>query len=129
MTVFPFKNTLFIFFIALLFSNLLKAQTAEVTINQDDRITELLELQNQMINDDSLSDRYKIQLYSGSATTASSMLKSYRNRVGTWTAAIKHETPNYKVWVGNFRNKLEAERALVEIHKNFSDAFIFKPSK
>jgi len=129
MNVFTLKNSFFILLTSFLFSNFLKAQTAEVTVNQDERIPQLISLHSQLINDDGLSDRYKIQLYSGNATTASSTLKRFRNVVGTWSAHIKHETPNYKVWVGNYRNKLEAERALIEIRKSFSSAFIFKPAK
>ena len=61
----------------------------------DDRIPQLLETHSQMIEEDKLSDRYKIQLYSGNVTTASRTLKRYRTSLGTWKAHIKHETPNY----------------------------------
>ena len=39
------------------------------------------------------------------------------------------ETPNYKVWVGNFRSRLEADRSLVKVQKEFQNAFVFKPKK
>lgn len=106
-----------------------KAQTAQVTINQDARITTLLNLKGELEKDGKITDRYKIQLYSGSLNTASSTLKRYRNKIGIWTSSIKHETPNYKVWIGNFRNRLEADRALSEIKKDFPNAFIFKPDR
>ena len=38
-------------------------------------------------------------------------------------------TPNYKIWVGNFRDRLEADRALLRIKKSYMNAFIFKPKK
>jgi len=105
-----------------------KAQTAQTTINQDQRITELLMLKSDLEKEGQLTDRYKIQLYSGSLNTASSTLKQYRNKVGTWSSSIKHETPNYKVWIGSFRNRREADRALMEIKKDFPSAFILKPA-
>ncbi|TVZ52253.1 SPOR domain-containing protein [Dokdonia sp. Hel_I_53] len=129
MNRFQFKNIIFTLVLSCMFSTFLKAQTGQATINQDARITQLVDLHSKMILADKLSDRYKIQLFSGDATTASSTLKKYRNRVGTWSSSIKHETPNYKVWVGNFRNKLEAERALIDIRKTFPIAFIFKPAR
>lgn len=129
MNRFQFKNITFTLILGVIFSTFLKAQTGQATINQDRRITQLVDLHSQMILADKLSDRYKIQLFSGDATTASATLKKYRNRVGTWSSSLKHETPNYKVWVGNFRNKLEAERALIEIRKEFTNAFIFKPAR
>ena len=39
------------------------------------------------------------------------------------------ETPNYKVRVGNFRTRLEADRGLVKVQKEFKSAFVFKPKK
>ena len=129
MNRFQFKNIIFTLILSVMFSTFLKAQTAQATIIQDNRITQLVDLHSKMILADKLSDRYKIQLFSGNATAASAILKKYRNRLGTWSSSIKHETPNYKVWVGNYRNKLEAERALIDIHKEFPKAFIFKPAR
>ena len=42
---------------------------------------------------------------------------------------LEFETPNYKIWVGNFRNKLEADRTLLKVQKEFPNAFVFKPKK
>lgn len=122
-----FKNIKYSLIVAVFFFAFAKAQTAQTTINQDGRITELLDLKSSLEKDGQLTDRYKIQLYSGSLNTASSTLKKYRNRIGTWSSSIKHETPNYKVWIGSFRNRREADRALMEIKKDFPTAFIPKP--
>jgi len=40
---------------------------------------------------------------------------------------IIYETPNYKIWVGNFFNQLEADKQLMDIRKKFRSAFIFRP--
>ncbi len=102
---------------------------AQSTVSQDSRIDELLTLKTQLTKDNELTDRYKIQLYSGERERAYSILKNYRNKVGTWSSSIEYQTPNYKVWVGNFRNRLEADRALLKIKKTFISAFIFKPDR
>ena len=104
-----------------------KAQTAQVNITQDAKIPQLLELKNELSNDNELGDHYKIQIYSGNATQAGTILKRFKNKVGTWKSDIEYETPNYKVWVGSFRNRLEADRALIQIKKEFPNALIFKP--
>ena len=122
-----FKNIKIALLVTVFFFAFAKAQTAQTTINQDKRITELLDLKSNLEKDGQLTDRYKIQLYSGSLNTASATLKKYRNRIGTWSSLIKHETPNYKVWIGSFRNRREADRALMEIKKDFPSAFIPKP--
>ena len=105
------------------------AQEGQVSIEQDEKITELLELKTQMTKDSRLGDRYRIQLFSGDNNEASKIIKEYRSLYPEWISTIVYETPNYKVWVGNFRNSLEADRALLEIKKTFPAAFRFKPEK
>ena len=43
------------------------------------------------------------------------------------SADVIYETPNYKVWVGNYYTQLEADKRLIEIRKKFRSAFIFRP--
>ena len=44
-------------------------------------------------------------------------------------ATIVFNTPNYKVWVGNFKTRIEAERYLIEIKKKYKNVLLIKPSK
>lgn len=111
------------------FSALGTAQEGTKNIVQDERIPELLALKTQMTKDSRLGDRYRIQLYSGDNNEASKIIKEYRTLYPDWPSTVVYETPNYKVWVGNFRNSLEADRALLEIKKTFPAAFRFKPEK
>lgn len=111
------------------FSALSTAQEGQVTIHQDELIPELLDKKTEMTRDSRLGDRYRIQLFSGVNSEASTIIKEYRSLYPQWTSTIVYETPNYKVWVGNFRNSLEADRALLEIKKTFPAAFRFKPEK
>lgn len=105
------------------------AQQGTVTVNQDKKIDALLNLRKEMNKNENASDRYKIQIYSGNRVTAESMQADFRSKFGDWEPTIKFETPNYKVWVGSFRNRLEADRALKDIRPKFSSAFIFRPKK
>ena len=106
-----------------------KAQTATTTISQDPKIEQLIALKSEMSLRGKLDDRYKIQIYSGDQNSANSELKKFLNTVGTWRGNITYETPNYKVWIGNFRNRLEADRALIQVKQEFPSAFIFKPER
>ncbi len=105
------------------------AQETKAVVKQDPRIDELLKLKAELSNEGELSDRYKIQLHSGSILTAERILKEYRNKIGLHKSQIVYETPNYKIWIGNYRNRLEADRALLSIKKEFPSAFIFKPER
>ncbi|HAV53648.1 MAG: translation initiation factor IF-2 [Aequorivita sp.] len=105
------------------------AQNSSLTVNTDPKITELLELKKDMEKENKLSDGYTIQLYYGELDKANQILRKYRGSYGNWPASIEYETPNYKVWAGNFASRIEAERALIAIQKSFSSAFILKPER
>lgn len=105
------------------------AQSATLTVNQDSKITPLLMLKKELEKENKLSDGYTIQLYYGELDKANQTLRKYKGSYTNWPASIEYETPNYKVWAGNFSSRIEAERALVEIQKSFSAAFILKPER
>lgn len=111
------------------FSTLSLAQEGRVTISQDEMIPQLIELKTQMVKDSRIGERYRIQLFSGDNNQASKVIQQYRSLYPNWPSTIVYETPNYKVWVGNFRNSLDADRALVEIKNTFPAAFRFRPEK
>lgn len=105
------------------------AQSATLTVNQDPKITQLLDLKKGLEKENKLSDGFTIQLYYGELDKANQMLRKYKGSYSNWPASIEYETPNYKVWAGNFATRIEAERALIEIQKSFSGAFILKPER
>lgn len=107
----------------------LSAQNASVTINVDDKIPQLLELKKNLEKENKLGVGYTIQLYYGELSEANIIIKKYRNSFDSWPASIEYETPNYKVWVGNFNSRLEADHAILEIKGKFPSAFILKPSR
>jgi hypothetical protein len=105
------------------------SQEGKVTINQDDRIKELLELKKEMNRNETDSRRYKIQVYSGNRGGAQDAQKDFADTFAQWRPVMHYETPNFKVWAGNFSTRLEADRALKKIKRKFPAAFIFKPKK
>lgn len=111
------------------FSEIVTAQSGSVTVNQDEKIPELLELKKKLEKENKLSDGFTIQLYYGNLNRANSIIKDYRNKYGSCPASIEYETPNYKVWVGDFTTRIEADRALLDVHRNFPSAFVLKPNK
>ena len=103
------------------------AQEGTVIINQDREIDELLKIKKSI---ETNSDRYKIQIYSGlSRSAAESARSEFMENYSDWPTSIEFETPNFKIWVGDFRNRLDADRALIRIKKTFINAFIFQPKK
>ena len=113
----------------LIFSNVIIGQNATITINENDKIPEILALKKNLEVDNKLTVGFTIQLYYGELSEANKTIKEYRNNYDSWPASIEYETPNYKVWVGSFSSRLEADRARLEIKDKFPSAFILKPDR
>ena len=109
---------------ALIFAFNLNAQQGEVTIDQDSDIDRLLEYKK----DIKTTKIYKIQVYQSVDPDKAQREKlNFLNAYGEWPVEIVWNTPNYKVWVGNFATRLEADRALAKIKKDYMNAIIFQP--
>jgi len=104
-------------------------QEATVIINEDVKIPEILELKKSLEVENKLSEGFTIQLYYGELDEARKIMKQYKTHYDSWPASIEYETPNYKVWVGSFSSRLEADRARLEIKEKFPAAFILKPDR
>ena len=102
------------------------AQTGTVEVNQDRKVDALLKAKKEVNVSES---NYKIQIYSGNRPGAERAQSEFRYSYGEWPSTKEFETPNYKIWVGNFKTRLEADRALVKIKRKFAHAFYFKPKK
>ncbi|WP_411894281.1 SPOR domain-containing protein [Winogradskyella sp. A2] len=117
-------NTISTFFILVFVSFVTNAQQGEVTIDQDEDIKKLLEYKK----DIKTNMTYKIQVFQSVDPDRAQKEKSnFLNSYGDWPVDIHWNTPNYKVWVGNFSTRLEADRALVKIKKKYMNAIIFQP--
>lgn len=123
------KNSFLPLILVILSCNFGYSQEGKITINQDDRIKKLLELKKEMNRNETDSRRYKIQVYSGNRGGAQNAQKDFEDTFEEWRPVMHYETPNFKVWAGNFSTRLEADRALKRIKQKFPAAFIFKPKK
>ncbi|PTX44462.1 sporulation related protein [Christiangramia gaetbulicola] len=124
------KSLLLFAFTAFLcvFSLKMRAQQGNVNIQQNEKIEKLMEVKTELNKNNQIRDRYVIQLFYGDNGEANEVIKKYRD-LYSYSSQITYEAPNYKVWVGNFRNRLEADRALLKIKENFPAAFIPKPQR
>ncbi|MDT0552961.1 SPOR domain-containing protein [Urechidicola vernalis] len=68
---------------------------------------------------------FKIQLYNGNETQAYRVRSEYQIEFNK-KAELIYEAPEWKVRVGNYLTRLEADRALLEIKKEFSGAIVLE---
>ena len=63
------------------------------------------------------------------AEESKKVLIQFRKDNKNFDATIVFSTPAYKVWVGNFKTRIEAERNLNNLKKKYPNAILIKPSK
>lgn len=105
------------------------AQEGNVSVNQDPRIEQLLKEKRKINSSITVNDRYKIQIFYGDNDKARKTLTDFKRDFKTVDGTIVFESPTYKVWVGNFKSRIDAERKLTEVRKKYPNALLIKPNK
>ena len=117
------KTPVFIVFLTGLFFQL-SAQEATVAIQQDPKIDQLVKLYTEV---NSKAEFYQIQVGFGNYQKAQNLKTQVDIDFPGWYSKIEFESPTYRVRLGRFRTKLEAERKYLEVRKKYPDAMLLKP--
>jgi hypothetical protein len=121
--------TTFLYTLTLCFSSLTtSAQNQNTTVKQDSKFELLLNEKRKVSILSDVKDKYQIQIFSGDSERAKNTLTKFRQEYTLLDGTIVFFTPNYKVWVGNFTTRIEAERNLIEIRKSYSNVNLIRPS-
>tara|TARA_Y100001954_G_C15683160_1_gene538830 strand:+ start:177 stop:569 length:393 start_codon:yes stop_codon:yes gene_type:complete len=107
-----------------LYSITLFGQSGNIKITQSSKLDSIIKLKKEL---NSKIQNLRIQIYSGNRENAEQIIQEFIDIFNDTTADIIYETPNYKVWVGNYFTQLEADKRLIDIRKKFKSAFIFRP--
>lgn len=124
MTMKHLKNLLSITALLLIVSQGFAQETTPVN---KQKIDELVSTKIAMDKTGDFKDRYTIQLFYGERDKAIATKQKYDLLDLPWKSELKWESPYHKIWVGTYRSRLEADRALIKIKEEYKDAFILKP--
>lgn len=109
------------------------AVVGSITYIADDRVADMYQLYLKENEKEPVVQGYRIQLASGQDRNNINAAKTkFYSKFPTLRPFITYQQPNFKLRVGAYRTKLEAQRMLLEIHQEFGDAFIIRddiPSK
>lgn len=72
---------------------------------------------------------YRIQIFSGGLNQAQEIEKEARETYETWPVSLDFISPSYRVRVGAFKTRLEAEKNLIALRKKHPAAVLLKPKK
>ncbi|WP_396192300.1 SPOR domain-containing protein [Flavobacterium sp.] len=100
-----------------------------VTVTQDDNFEQLLSEKRRINSSITINNRYKIQIFNGNSESSKKALIDFKREFKNYDATIIFSTPAYKVIVGNFKTRIEAERNLNLIRKKYPNSILIKPLK
>lgn len=129
MAHFPKFNSVFIVCLLASLSQNMNAQDAKVSVSQDPKFEQLLNEKRKINSSITINDRYKIQIFNGDTENSKKTLTEFKRENKNMDATIVFSTPLYKVWVGNFKTRIEAEKNLSDLKKKYPNAFLIKPNK
>ena len=99
-----------------------------LTVNQDSKFEELLVEKRKYNSSLRVNEFYKIQIFNGPIEDAKKTLTLFKKENVNYDATIIFNTPTYKVWVGNYKTRIEAEKNILILKKQYPNLFLVKPS-
>jgi hypothetical protein len=122
-------TTFSILLFTVLFSQNIFSQTTKTIIEQDEKIEKLLQEKRKNNSGITINDKFKIQIFFGNIEESKKTLLAFKKEFSLLDGTIVFSNPSYKVWVGSFKSKIEAEKSLINIKKRYSSAVIIEPNK
>ena len=129
MRILSFKKRFYSSIFLLLLSFNCFSQEPKTSISQDPRFEQLLNEKRKINSSITVNDRFKIQIFTGESDESKKALANFRKDNKNADATIVFSTPIYKVWVGNYKTRIEAENKLQGLKKKYPNAFLVKPNK
>ncbi|WP_299321231.1 SPOR domain-containing protein [uncultured Maribacter sp.] len=108
------------------FAHFSYAQGANVNIEQNPKIDQLLEIYKSSLSN---NEYYRIQVGFGNYAKAQKIKANVEEDFPDLSSKIDFDSPTYRVRVGRFTSKLDAERKFNEVRIKYPDAMLLKPKK
>lgn len=128
MKLYHAQPLLFSFAFLAFFNTKSVAQQGSITVSQDPKFEQLLNEKRKINSSLIANNRYKIQIFNGDNAASKKQLTDFKKEFKQYECTIVFNTPIYKVWVGSFKSRIEAERNLEILQKKYPKAFLIKPS-
>ena len=129
MKISAFKKGFYLTLTCFITTHFATAQSEGISIKQDSRFEQILNEKRKINSSITVNDRYKIQIFNGDSENSKKTLISFKKENKNMDGTIVFSTPMYKVWVGNFKTRIEAEKNLQTLKKKYPNAFLIKPNK
>ncbi len=100
------------------------AQQGQITLDQDPGIERLLEIYKKNLSE---AGYFTIQVGFGNSSFAQELKTEAEVDFPQWRARIVFDSPTYRVQLGRFKTRLEAEREFLTVRKKYPGAILLRP--
>ncbi|MDM1044264.1 SPOR domain-containing protein [Myroides sp. 1354] len=105
------------------------AQERNNAIQEPLAVKKLVEAKRNTTTSGLNTDKYNIQVFYGKNNEAKAALARVKRLYPDLEATLVYSNPSYKVLAGNFKTRLEAERYLQTLKKDFDNSLLLRPGK
>ena len=122
------KKRLLLILFNIIFFNKILCQSDSIIINEDPKLTKVLELKKLVNQETFTSGQYTVQIFSGNFKDSQELINEIKEDKDLDEIFFIFETPYYKIRLGKFVSKIKAIKELKKIKKKYPSAFILKPN-
>jgi len=119
-------NKLSIKLIILLFFTVFLSTNNIFSQSENEKINTLIEQKKAFNKTNKNILVFKIQIYNGNETQAYAIKRNFETDFPEYRTKIIYKTPEWKTHAGNFRTRLEADRALNTIKLKYTGAIVLE---
>lgn len=120
-----FLIAVFIFIAQLVAAQQDTIKKGSVTINVDDKVDEYIAKRKQQNKEDSLTKGYRIQIAITDKRAEAKVAKEkFTNMFPKCPAYLMFDSPHFKVRVGDFKSKIEAQALLFKLIEEYPTLFL-----
>lgn len=87
--------------------------------SEQEKISNLISKKSEFVRKNKVSPIYRIQLYNGDESEAYKLRSTFQNSFPEYKAQIFYKAPEWKVQVGEFKSRLEADKAMLVISEKY----------
>ncbi|WP_413511505.1 SPOR domain-containing protein [Myroides odoratus] len=118
-----------IFFCLFFIHTISHAQEKNNSIQEPLAIKKLVDAKRSSTASGLNTDKYNIQIFYGKNNDAKEALNRFKRLYPDMEATLIYSNPSYKVLAGNFKTRLDAERQLQLLKKDFDNSLLLRPGK
>lgn len=101
----------------------------KLTSSELSKVENLIKEKHSLESSNELKSTYKLQIFSGTMEEAKKTQEDFQALELEMSSKIIYQTPYYKIWIGDYRSRIQADRAYEKVKSEYPNTLIIRPGK